>query len=338
MVKRTLLERLKDEAILCAEGYLFELERRGYVKAGTSVPEVVLTDPDAVLALHREFIRAGSDVVEAFTFYGRREHLHAMDKDHLLERLHKNALALAFKAAQQFPDLDLLVAGNVCHTQAWDPKESKASSALVRSIFEEQISWAKEACVDFVIAETFSEIGEALIALNSIKAAGMIAVVTMALHGDAENFADGVPLVDGVQMLEQGGADVVGLNCLRGPLTIRDPLLRIRQAVKCPVAALPVPYRTTAEAPTFQSLRDRGCACPPENSYPVGLDPFTCTRYEMAEFAKFCWDEDIRYMGVCCGGGPHHLRAMAEALGRKPPASDNSSDISKHYASGETRA
>ena len=62
-----LLERLARGPVLCAEGYLFELERRGYLQAGAYVPEVVLDHPEVVAQLHREFLRAGSDVVEAFT-------------------------------------------------------------------------------------------------------------------------------------------------------------------------------------------------------------------------------------------------------------------------------
>src|SRR4051812_23119205 len=59
---RSLTERLDDGCVLVAEGYLFELERRGYLKSGPFVPEVVLDFPDAVRELHREFLRAGSDV------------------------------------------------------------------------------------------------------------------------------------------------------------------------------------------------------------------------------------------------------------------------------------
>src|SRR5262249_44117040 len=58
--------------------------------------------------------------------------------------------------------------------------------------------------------------------------------------------------------LEDAGADVVGLNCARGPATIMPLVERIRGAVSCHVAALPVPYRTTDAEPTFQSLTDPG--------------------------------------------------------------------------------
>lgn len=338
MKKLTLLERLEQGAVLCAEGYLFELERRGYLQAGAFVPEVVLNYPEAVVALHREFVRAGSDVVEAFTYYGHREKLRLIDKEQLLEPLQKNALAIAKQVASEFPEQAPLVAGNVCNTTVWDPADAEGSEAAIRPMFDEQLVWAKEAGVDFVIAETFSEIGEALVALKSIKAAGLTAVVTMALHRAADKFADGVSLADGCRQLEQAGADVVGLNCARGPETIKEPLLEIRKAVSCPIAALPVPYRTGGDQPTFQSLRDSGCGCIPEGrSFPVALDPFTCTRYEMGEFAAWCMENDIRYMGVCCGGAPHHVRAMSEALGRKPPASEFSADMSKHYVFGDNQ-
>ena len=63
-----LLERLQSgESLVVAEGYLFEFERRGYLKAGTFVPEVVLEYPELVRALHEEYVHAGSDVVLAFT-------------------------------------------------------------------------------------------------------------------------------------------------------------------------------------------------------------------------------------------------------------------------------
>ena len=92
---RGLMERLEDGAVICAEGYLFELERRGYLQAGAFVPEVVLEHPDVVKQLHREFVRAGSDIVEAFTYYGHREKMRLIGKEDLLEPLNRQALRLA---------------------------------------------------------------------------------------------------------------------------------------------------------------------------------------------------------------------------------------------------
>ena len=64
--------------------------------------------------------------------------------------------------------------------------------------------------------------------------------------------------------------------------------------------------------------------------FPVALDPFTCNRFEIAEFAEGRSGLGVRYIGLCCGAMPHHIRSIAEALGRKPPASRYSADMSKH--------
>jgi hypothetical protein len=109
----------------------------------------------------------------------------------------------------------------------------------------------------------------------------------------------------------------------------------VRASVKCHVAALPVPYRTTLAEPTFLALTDPGCSALPDgHAFPVALDPFLCNRYEIAEFGKTAYALGVRYLGVCCGAGPHHIRGLAEALGRRPPASRFSPDMSKHMVFG----
>ena len=114
-----LLERLAAGPVICAEGYLFELERRGYIQAGAFVPEVVLERPEKVYELHREFVHAGSDVVEAFTYYGHREKLRVIGKEELLEPLNRNALSIAAEVADES---GTLLAGNICNTNIWVPK------------------------------------------------------------------------------------------------------------------------------------------------------------------------------------------------------------------------
>ena len=93
--ERDLISRLNEGSIICAEGYLFELERRGYLSAGAYVPEVALDHPEVVTQLHRDFVHAGSDVVEAFTYYAHREKLRQIGKEDLLEPLNRQALQIA---------------------------------------------------------------------------------------------------------------------------------------------------------------------------------------------------------------------------------------------------
>jgi betaine-homocysteine S-methyltransferase len=196
-------------------------------------------------------------------------------------------------------------------------------------MFEEQVGWAVDAGADFIIGETFSWTGEAVAATEVIKAAGLPAVVTLAAHRDPDT-RDGRSPAEACRALEDAGADVVGLNCSRGPATMLPLLEEIRDAVSVHVAALPVPYRTHAAEPSFQSLRDPLAEGPDQRAFPTALDPFTCNRHEIARFAAASVALGVRYLGVCCGAAPHHIRAMAEAVGRTPAASHYSADMSKH--------
>src|SRR5271165_3673560 len=318
-----LLERLEQGPVICAEGYLFECERRGYLQAGAFVPEVVLEHPEVVSELHREFVHAGSDVVEAFTYYGHREKLAIVGKEHLLEPLNREALRIAREVAEESGSL---LAGNLSNTNVYDVSSHKA----VRAIFDEQVEWAVEGGADFLIGETFSYLGEASLALAAMRESGLPTVVTLTIHQEP-GMRDGLSAAQACKQLEDSGADVVGLNCSRGPVTMLPILAEVRRACSGYVAALPVPYRTTIEQPTMQSLRDPTRR---ERPFPVRLDPFTCTRDEIAEFGREASELGVGYLGVCCGAGPHHIRSLAEELGRTPPASRYSEDMSKHAYMG----
>lgn len=318
--KKELLERLQKGPVLCAEGYLFELERRGHIKAGAYVPEVVLDYPDALRQLHREFLRAGSEIIEAFTYYAHRDKLRTIGREDDLEPMNRQALRIAKEVADEG---DALVAGNICNTWVYDPDNKEESGRTVRAMYDEQVRWAVEEGADFIIAETIEYVGEALIALEVIKSYNLPAIVTFGATFDKSK--DGYDWIEGCKLLEANGADVVGFNCIRGPKTMLPLLKKLRQNVSVPLAAQPVPYHTTQKSPAFQMLQYEG-----KNAYPLSLDRFLCTRFEMAEFAKQAQDIGVDFIGICCGAAPHHVRSMAEALGRTVPASKYSPDISQH--------
>jgi len=323
-----LLARLEKGAVICAEGYVFELERRGYLQAGAFVPEVLLEHPEVVEQLHMDFVHAGSDVTEALTYYVHREKLRVIGREKDLAPMNRAALGIARRVARR---TGTLFAGDLCNTNIYDP-EDPGSLREVERIFAEQVGWAVEAGVDYFVAETFSWTGEALMALAAIRRYSKVpAVMTLAIHRE-EVTREGHSPAEACRRLEAAGADVVGLNCHRGPRTMMPLLKEIRAAVRCHVAALPVPYRTTPEQPSFMALTDPCCGN--QRAFPVGLDPFMCTRSEIFDFGREAFALGIRYLGVCCGAGPHHIRALAESLGRHPPASRFTVDMSRHTIFG----
>src|SRR5262249_32044731 len=239
----------------------------------------------------------------ALTYYAHREKLRQVGRESDLEAMNRQAVRLARKVAAEG---GALVAGNVCNTWAYDPRDA-ATAGVVRAMYAEQLGWAADEGIDFVISETNDYLGEALIALEVIQELGLPAMVTLA-STQPERTRDGYDYVEACRILADHGATIVGLNCDRGPVTMLPLLERIREAVDCAVAAQPVPYRTTPETPTFVALRGDGV----DRVFPLALEPFSCTRFDMAAFAGAARDLGVNYIGVCCGGAPHQVRAMAE--------------------------
>lgn len=336
-MKRGLLERLDQNGVICAEGFLFEMERRGFLTAGEFVPEVALDHPEVLRRLHLDFQHAGSDVVLAFTYNAHREKMRTIGKEHLLEPLNRAALEIAGEVAAnvgegQEPNL---FAGNISNSNIWHPDDQR-SHQQVRQMYEEMVQLAVDAGVDYIIGETFYYAEEAFCALEVIRQTHLPAVITIAPMGE-NKMRDGWEIADTCKALEQRGAEVVGMNCFRGPVTMMPYLLKIREAVTCHVAALPVPYRTTTEQPTFFNLDDHNhpwVKSPHGRTFPTALDPLYCNRYEIRAFAEKAWKMGIRYLGVCCGAAPIHIREVAEAMGRSPASSRYSENMSKHFMYG----
>ena len=339
MKKRNLKERLDAGPVICAEGFLFEIEKRGYMSSGEFVPMVALEHPEVLENLHKEFQHAGSDVVQAFTYNGHREKMRVIGKEELLEPLNRSALKIAKKVAQNpLGNEHNLMAGNISNSNIWK-QDDKKSQLEVEKMFNEMVDWALDEGADMLIGETFYYAEEAYKALKVMRQTGLPSVITIAPMGE-NIMRDGISIVDTCKELEQQGGEVVGMNCHRGPATMMPYIKEIRKAVKCHVAALPINYRTSNENPTFLNLPDNnGCQCPTPHKrpFPTALDPMQCNRYEIGNFAKEAFNMGVNYLGVCCGANPMLIREVAEAVGLKVPASKYRENMANHYMFGTNK-
>jgi betaine-homocysteine S-methyltransferase len=303
-VTRGLLERLAEDVVLGDGGYLLELEKRGYVRAGPFTPEVSLTHPSALEELHREFLLAGAEVLQALTFYASDDKLATVGLEGRVEEINRIAVRIARKVAAEG---DALVAGNLSLTWAYDP-EDPDSPSHVRDLFDRQLEVQIDEGIDLVISETYTWLGEAVIATEAAKAAGLPVVTTMSFEKAPRSYEGHSP-ADCARRLVEAGADVVGVNCLRPPEHTLPIVREMLDAVDVPVAAQPAAYRTTAEQPDFTAL--------PE--FPLGLDPLQLSRREMAEYAVRAREMGVRFIGSCCGSVATHVREMGRALGKVSP-------------------
>ena len=301
-MKKNILERLSEGPVLGDGGYLLELEKRGWVRAGPFTPEVALTRPEALEQLHVEFREAGAEVLQALTFYASRDKLATVGLENRLEDLNRAAVRIARKAAGD----RCLVAGNLSLTWMYD-HGSPSSYDRVRKTFDEQLAVQVEEGIDFVIGETFSWLGEALLAVERAKKTKLPVMVTVCFENKTVT-SDGQSPADCAKALQDAGADIVGINCLRGPEHTLALIEEMRNAVDGFVACQPVGYRTPADRPDFTSLP----------AFPYELDPLQHSRREMARWAEQARGLGIDYIGSCCGSVAIHVREMARALGKLP--------------------
>jgi betaine-homocysteine S-methyltransferase len=301
-MKKGILERLKEGVVLGDGGYLLELEKRGWVRAGPFTPEVALTNPQALRELHIEFREAGADVLQALTFYASRDKLATVGLENRLADLNRAAVRIAKEVAGD----RCVVAGNLSLTWMYEPND-KSSHDRVRKLFDEQLEVQASEGIDFIIGETFSYLGEALLCVERAKKTGLPVMVTMCFEMEAKT-PEGKTPGECARALVDAGADITGINCLRSPQHTLPLMAEMRKAVSAYLACQPVAYRTTDKNPDFTSLP----------AFPTELDPYQLSRGEMAEYARAARDAGINYIGACCGAVASHIREMARVLGKLP--------------------
>lgn len=313
MPKKGILERLKEGIVLGDGGYLLELEHRGVVQAGPYTPEIALEHPEALKELYREFKDAGAEVLQALTFYGNQEKLALVHQSQSVEKINRAAVKLAREVAGS----DLLVAGSITQTLSFAPSNSSAVKQAARTL-EQQVAALEEADVDFFIGETFIFLEEALLALEIMKRTERPVMITLCIGpgGSKDRFSP----AQCARRLTKNGADIVGVNCSFDPKMSLAAAREMKKAADVFIACQPIAYRTPNQHTPFTRL--------PE--FPLALEPLQLTRFDMRHFALQAQESGINYVGGCCGVSPYHVRAMAEALGRKPQASKKSADLSRH--------
>jgi betaine-homocysteine S-methyltransferase len=316
LVPRTnegILQRLKQSRpVLGDGGYLLELERRGWVDSGSGrekvgtgkgsgqfTPEVAIEHPDALRELHREFLNAGSEVLQALTFFGTREKLSRAGYGQQTEAINDAAVRIAREVAGD----QAYVAASVSRTQLFE-REGRSAAAHVRDLLKEQINLLAQSKVDFLVLETFFHLEEMLIALECAQATGLPVIACMTFRPKVTECSDGHSPADCAKAMVDAGAHAVGANCEQEPARMMQILRAMRGAVDVPLAAQPAAFRTQDAMPCFTKL--------PE--FPDGMEQIQLSRQAFEDFGASAKSEGIQFVGGCCGCNAAYIRAAARGL------------------------
>jgi betaine-homocysteine S-methyltransferase len=310
----SITDQLAQGIVIGDGGYLIELERRGYVDSGSGreqvgtgrgtgqfTPEVAIEHPDALRELHREFLNAGSDVLQALTFFGTREKLGRAGYGTQVEEINFAAVRLAKEVAGE----RALVAGSVSRTQLVE-RDGESALLTAHDHIAEQIRLLKDAGVDFLILETFFHLAEMKVALQAAAESGLPTVATMSFRPMITQCSDGHTPAECARVMTDLGAIAIGVNCEQDPPRMLPLLREMRDSVNVPVAAQPAAFRTTDDCHSFTRLSE----------FPDELETIQIPRHTFADFGKMAMREGIRYVGGCCGCNAAYIRSLA--LAAKP--------------------
>src|SRR5215468_4428692 len=309
---KSITELLRNGVVIGDGGYLIELERRGYVDSGSGrekvgtgrgsgqfTPEVAIEHPAVLRELHREFLNAGSQVLQALTFFGTREKLNRAGYGPQTETINAAAVRLAREVAGR----QALVAGSVSRTQLFE-REGPSAAGHVRDLIAEQVRILAEAKVDFLILETFFHLEEMLIAIECARASHLPIIATMTFRPKLTECSDGHSPAACAKAMVDAGAAVVGANCEQEPERMLAIIREMRRAVSVPIAAQPAAFRTTDAMPCFTRLPQ----------FPDSMETIQLSRNSFERFAESAQSEGIQFLGGCCGCNAAYVQAAAWGL------------------------
>ena len=265
-----------------------------------------INKPALVAEIHREYIEAGSQVIQTNTFGANRYKLARHGMENEVERINTAGVELARRVVYA-SFKPVLIAGDVGPLGVRLAPFGKVQPEQAREAFAEQIGALARAGVDLLIIETMSDVYEVTEAIQAAKevAPGLPIVASMTFTRDDRTLLGDNP-TKVAQALYQAGATVIGVNCSGGP----NQILRILKQM-----------RTAVPEARFSAMPNAGW---PEQvggriMYPAAPEYF-------GEYALSFMEAGTCLIGGCCGTTPRHISAMAKALASAPalPAEDNS--------------
>jgi len=278
-----------DERILVCDGAMGTMLYAKGVFINKSFDALNLTEPDLVLGVHKEYVRAGADVIETNTFGANRIKLGSFGIADKLHAINEQAARIARQAAGDRAYVAGAIGPLGIRIEPW----GKTGVDEARDYFREQAQALADGGVDVFILETFRDLNEIGAAIDAVRSVSQLPIVAQMTTEEDGHTLDGTPPERFAPELERRGATVLGVNCAVGPAPMLDTIERIAAVTSLMLSAQP-----NAGKP-----RDV-----------EGRNIYLCSPEYMASYARRFILHNVRLVGGCCGTTPEHIREIKTAV------------------------
>jgi len=278
-----------DRRVLVCDGAMGTMLYAKGIFLNRCFDELNTTQPDLVAEVHREYVRAGADIIETNTFGANRFKLAGFGLADQTSLLNTQGARIARHAARDA----VWVAGAIGPLGVRIEPWGRTSVGEAEDAFREQAAALAEGGVDLFMIETFRDLNELAAAVRAVRAVSTRPIVAQMTTDADGSSLDGTPPGTFVPALERAGADVIGVNCSVGPAAMLETLEAIARLTGARLSAQP------------NAGRPRDVE---------GRNLYLCSPEYMATYARRFVAAGARLVGGCCGTTPDHIRQIARAV------------------------
>ena len=283
------IQAIADEHVYLFDGAMGTMLYSKGVFINKCYDELNVRNPEIVLEVHKQYVKAGAEILETNTYGANRVKLRGFGIEDELRDINMRAAEIARKAAGD----RVYVAGAIGPLGIRIEPYGPTALDEAREFFREQASALNEAGVDLFVCETFSNISEIEQAISAIRDVCSLPIIAqMTIGTDGRTIFGDVPKTF-AQRLDRAGADVIGINCSVGPDLMLDAVEEIA------------------------SVTAKKISCQPNAGLPRdvnGRQMYMASPEYFSKYAKRLIHKGVKFIGGCCGTTPEHIKMMADAV------------------------
>ncbi|MBO0721714.1 MAG: bifunctional homocysteine S-methyltransferase/methylenetetrahydrofolate reductase [Blastocatellia bacterium] len=289
-------EFIQDDRVRVFDGAMGTVIYAKGVYINRCYDELNLSAPELIGDIHREYIRAGAEIIETNTYGASRLKLAQQGLEQSLFEINFAAAKIARSAAEAAKH-DVFVAGAVSPLGVRIEPYGPTSVDEAKTLFKEQAQALLEGGVDCFVLETFHDLAEMHQAIRAIRElCDHVIFAQMTINDNGETAYGTSPEIFIQRLngwLDKEGSDIIGLNCSVGPQIILDAIEKMRP------------------------LTDRRLAAQPNAGLPRdvhGRQMYLASPEYMAKYAKRLINAGVKFVGGCCGTTADHIKLIADAV------------------------